>query len=66
MSFNFSYEKRDNKTMIDQLGLFLSRIADCTPGGILVFFPCYKYMKSVDLRWQESGVFDEINSRKNA
>lgn len=44
--FNFSYQNRDNQLMWRDLGNSVIRIAEKTPGGILMFFPSYRVLES--------------------
>lgn len=44
-TMNFSYQNRDNMNMFADLGNSVARLAEITPGGILMFFPSYRLME---------------------
>lgn len=50
--------------MVESLGLVLARIAEYTPGGILVFFPSYSYMNFVFNIWWKGDTLDKIQAHK--
>jgi Rad3-related DNA helicase len=54
--FNFSYQNRENFRMFVDLGHTVKRIAEKTPGGILMFFPSYKLMETCYGLWCDDGV----------
>ena len=58
--FNFSFKSRSDESMVESLGLVLARIAEYTPGGILVFFPSYSYMNFVFNIWWKGDTLDKI------
>ena len=63
-TFNFSYGNRDNVTMFLELGRALQRVAEITPGGILVFFPSYRLMEQCYEHWQEHDLAYKIDKVK--
>jgi Rad3-related DNA helicase len=50
--------------MFMDLGRSLARIAEITPGGILMFFPSYRVMEQCYDHWQDSGIIQEIERNK--
>ena len=64
VEFNFSYQNKDNMSMIDELGLTVARVAEQVPGGLLIFFPSYWLMNNVYDRWESSRVLDQIEKHK--
>ncbi|KAL1837797.1 hypothetical protein VTJ49DRAFT_3384 [Mycothermus thermophilus] len=50
--FEFSFQKRNDPSMIRQLGLVLLNICSVVPDGVVVFFPSYKYLEDVVQAWQ--------------
>ena len=52
--------------MINQLGLALARVAQNTPGGILVFFASFKFLYQVYNMWlrKKDGILDRIEAHK--
>lgn len=62
--FEFSYDKRSNVLMIQQLGKYIERLIFSVPSGIVIFFPSYKYLDSVFKLWSSTGVMDRISKIK--
>jgi Rad3-related DNA helicase len=62
--FNFSYQNRENISMFMDLGYSLSRIAQITPGGILMFFPSYRLMEQCYEHWCDNMIINEIEKSK--
>ncbi|TLS23373.1 uncharacterized protein PpBr36_06627 [Pyricularia pennisetigena] len=72
--FEFSFQKRREKTMIQQLGTSILNICSAVPDGVVVFFPSYGYLDEVVAAWQEkpvaagtvptSSIWDRLQSRK--
>ncbi|KAK3290172.1 helicase C-terminal domain-containing protein [Chaetomium fimeti] len=51
-SFEFSFQKRREPSMIRQLGLALLNICTVVPDGVVVFFPSHGYLDEVVAAWQ--------------
>ncbi|KAK0714048.1 DNA repair helicase [Lasiosphaeria miniovina] len=51
-AFEFSFQKRSDRTMIRQLGLALLNMCSVVPDGVVVFFPSYGYLDQVVAVWQ--------------
>lgn len=62
--FNFSYQNRDNQVLLQDLGLSIARIAEVTPGGILIFFPSYRVLENCYNFWTDFNIIDEIEKFK--
>ncbi|KAI1170110.1 helicase C-terminal domain-containing protein [Nemania sp. FL0916] len=54
VEFEFSYQKRSDKTMIRELGLAILNICTVVPDGVIVFFPSYGYLDEVVGVWGET------------
>ncbi|KAL1860654.1 hypothetical protein VTK73DRAFT_7216 [Phialemonium thermophilum] len=50
--FQFSFQRRSDRTMIRQLGLALLNVCSVVPDGVVVFFPSYGYLDEVVSVWQ--------------
>ena len=61
---DFSYQFRDKKETLDELGRTLVNIVNIVPGGVVVFFPSYDYEKLVCKHFETSGVFATIMKKK--
>lgn len=53
--FEFSFQKRSDRSMINQLGLALLNICTAVPDGVVVFFPSYGYLDEVVVAWSEAA-----------
>ena len=62
--FNFSYQNRDNQMMWRDLGNSVIRIAEKTPGGILMFFPSYRVLESTYQYWLDSNIMYNMEKSK--
>ncbi len=51
-SFEFSFQKRSDKSMIRQLGLAMLNVCAVVPDGVVIFFPSYGYLDEVVSVWQ--------------
>ena len=60
INFNFNYQNKDNKEMLDDLGRTFASIAKHVPGGMLIFFPSYRLLENVYEQWEKSGVLNVI------
>jgi len=45
--FKFDFENRNKVEMIDDLAQTIARVSERVPGGILIFFPSYKFMDQI-------------------
>lgn len=63
--FEFSYQKRNNIHMINNLGLQLCELLKEIPDGAVAFFPSYSYLSEVVKVWEKSGVFEKLKSIKS-
>ncbi|RGP79008.1 chromosome transmission fidelity 1 [Fusarium longipes] len=68
--FEFSFQKRGDPEMINQLGLTILNLCSLVPDGVVIFFPSYGYLDEVVSVWQKSQgtsaqtVWDRLGSRK--
>jgi len=61
---DFSFQFREKKEVLDELGRVLINIVNIVPGGIVVFFPSYDYEKLVCKHLEASGVLARIEKKK--
>lgn len=50
--------------MKDALGISLEEICKVVPGGALVFFPSYKLLDKLQMRWSQTGQWSNLNAKK--
>lgn len=50
--------------MKDALGASLEEICKVVPGGALVFFPSYKLLDKLQMRWFQTGQWSRLNAEK--
>ncbi|KAK7745786.1 ATP-dependent DNA helicase chl1 [Cytospora paraplurivora] len=67
--FEFSFQKRSDKSMIRRLGLALLNTCSVVPDGVVVFFPSYGYLEEVVAVWQstdggEKSVWERLQAKK--
>ncbi|KAI1385162.1 DNA repair helicase [Hypoxylon trugodes] len=70
MQFEFSFQKRSDKSMINQLGLAILNICTAVPDGVVIFFPSYGYLDEVVASWsatsagQPKSLWDRLQAKK--
>ncbi|XP_020272956.1 Fanconi anemia group J protein homolog isoform X2 [Asparagus officinalis] len=62
---NASYKTADGYAFQDSLGASLEEICKIVPGGALVFFPSYKLLEKLRLRWCQTGQWSRLNAQKS-
>ncbi|KAH8175198.1 hypothetical protein LIA77_03616 [Sarocladium implicatum] len=67
--FEFSFQRRNDREMINQLGLAILNSCSVVPDGVVAFFPSYGYLDEVVKIWKERqpqgpSVWDRLSSRK--
>lgn len=55
VDLDFTFEKRGDKRVIEELGKALVQLARTVPDGLVVFFPSYAYLDTVTKAWQLQG-----------
>ncbi|KAK3346399.1 helicase C-terminal domain-containing protein [Lasiosphaeria hispida] len=51
-AFEFSFQRRNDRTMVRDLGVAILNICSVVPDGVVVFFPSYGYLDEVVSIWQ--------------
>jgi chromosome transmission fidelity protein 1 len=69
MEFEFTYEKRANPNMIDELGRAIINACQAIPHGVVCFFPSYAYLSLVVMQWQKkpatgSSIWERLGQKK--
>uniref|UniRef100_K3W6Y0 Helicase ATP-binding domain-containing protein n=1 Tax=Globisporangium ultimum (strain ATCC 200006 / CBS 805.95 / DAOM BR144) TaxID=431595 RepID=K3W6Y0_GLOUD len=60
----FTFARRGDTEALDELGRILLNLARIVPGGIVVFFPSYRFEEMTVQRWQTTTQFHDLNARK--
>ncbi|CAM0953084.1 unnamed protein product [Alopecurus aequalis] len=61
---NASYKTADVYSFQDELGASIEEICRIVPGGALVFFPSYKLLDKLKVRWSQTGQWARLNAQK--
>ena len=69
VEFDFTYEKRNLPSTIDELGRCITHLCQVIPDGLVLFFPSYAYLDHVIARWKlkindKSMVWDQLQVYK--
>ncbi|GAA5960705.1 hypothetical protein JCM3765_007297 [Sporobolomyces pararoseus] len=64
VQFEFTYDRRKDEKLLDELGSAIVNIASITPKGIVVFFPSYEFLFQVQARWNKTGVITRLSGKK--
>ena len=64
ISFNFSFDSRNNAQMIQELGIVIANYSRIIPAGLVVFFTSFAYMEQVVEIWETRNIIPQINSAK--
>ncbi|PWN23453.1 DNA repair helicase [Microstroma glucosiphilum] len=62
--FDFTYGKRGDTALLDDLGNAIANFAALIPHGVVVFLPSYKLLDELVARWKETGTWTRLQSRK--
>lgn len=62
--FQFSFQKRNDIYMINNLGKYLCELLTEIPSGAVAFFPSYSYLAEIIHVWEKSGMFTQLNNIK--
>ena len=62
--FEFTFDKREDKRMLEDLGRCLANVISAIPDGVVVFFASYSYMNHVLSMWQLSSIYTGIDKKK--
>lgn len=68
--FEFSFQKRSDPEMINQLGMAIVNVCSIVPDGVVVFFPSYGYLDEVVNAWQKNqgagsqSIWSRLEARK--
>lgn len=63
-NFTFTYQTRNDKKMVSDLGKSISEVAAKSPDGMLIFFPSYFLMDSCYKHWENDGSLDVMERHK--
>ncbi|CAI5725012.1 unnamed protein product [Peronospora destructor] len=61
----FTYSRRNDMEALDELGCILLNLARIVPGGIVVFFPSYRFEENAVRRWQATKQYEQMQAKKS-
>ncbi|CAK81354.1 unnamed protein product (macronuclear) [Paramecium tetraurelia] len=64
LSFDFSYQKRENEDQIINLGLAILNFSKVIKGGIIIVFSSYGLMQNIRRRWANQQLIQRLNEVK--
>ena len=69
VEFDFTYEKRNLPSTIDELGRCIMHLCQVIPDGLVIFFPSYAYLEQVTARWKmkiddKPNIWDQLQIYK--
>jgi regulator of telomere elongation helicase 1 len=64
LTYSLDSSNRNNINMQEDLGNTIIDLCKITPGGVLVFFTAFHYLKSTVCLWQEKNILNQIEKYK--
>ncbi|CAH0517039.1 unnamed protein product [Peronospora belbahrii] len=61
----FTYSRRNDMEALDELGRILLNLSRIVPGGVVVFFPSYRFEESAVQRWQDTKQYEQLQAKKS-
>jgi len=61
---SFKFQQRDNTALTSELGQILINLVNVIPAGVVIFFPSYSFLNTVQQVWTSSAVLEKIAQRK--
>ncbi|GAA6010780.1 hypothetical protein JCM11491_002942 [Sporobolomyces phaffii] len=65
VQFEFTFDRRKDEKLLDELGSAIINIATVTPKGMVVFVPSYDFLFQVQARWTKNGTIDRLSKKKS-
>ncbi|KAL3673599.1 hypothetical protein V7S43_001300 [Phytophthora oleae] len=60
----FTYSRRGDMEALDELGRVLLNLSRIVPGGVVVFFPSYRFEENAVCRWEATAQYEQIQAKK--
>ncbi|KAK0441552.1 helicase C-terminal domain-containing protein [Armillaria borealis] len=60
----YKAEKQVDKAVIEELGQIILNLTNIVPGGMIVFFPSYKFLNTSKDNWKTGGVIERFSAKK--
>ncbi|KAG1703083.1 hypothetical protein DVH05_007994 [Phytophthora capsici] len=60
----FTYSRRNDMEALDELGRILLNLSRIVPGGVVVFFPSYRFEENAVRRWEATAQYEQIQAKK--
>ncbi|KAH8114577.1 DNA repair helicase [Phellopilus nigrolimitatus] len=55
---------RNDRSLLDELGLIMGNLVNIVPHGMVVFFPSYSFLESIKEVWTTSGLISRLQKKK--
>ncbi|GAA5845996.1 hypothetical protein JCM9279_004750 [Rhodotorula babjevae] len=62
--FNFTFERRKDERLLDELGQAIVNISAVVPKGVVVFVPSYDFLHHAQARWEKTGMIKRLGAKK--
>ncbi|PBK75042.1 DNA repair helicase [Armillaria solidipes] len=60
----YKAEKQVDKAVIGELGQIILNLTNIIPGGMIVFFPSYRFLNTSKNNWKTGGVIEKFSAKK--
>ncbi|TDL22084.1 DNA repair helicase [Rickenella mellea] len=60
----FKYNRKDDKSLLEELGQVMFNLVNIVPAGMVVFFPSYAFLEKVKVAWKENGLLMRLTAKK--
>ncbi|TIC06905.1 DNA repair helicase [Wallemia mellicola] len=61
---DFRFENRSKVELLNELGMIIQNLVNLVPDGLVIFFPSYGYLNTVESHWKASGLLKRIEQKK--
>lgn len=63
MDLEFTFEKRNSRAAIHELGKSIRLLSTYVPDGVVVFFPSYAYLEQCVQQWESGEMWNTLNAK---
>lgn len=62
-NLTYTFQNQNSETIIEETGRLIANVCNIIPGGIVCFFPSYKFEDKLYQNWDKSGIIKTIESK---